>query len=48
MNDLEKIKSILESLSYLVTILGVPVAIYFYRQEKIKERKEREYGTYNA
>lgn len=48
MTDLENVKNVLEASSYAVTILGVPIAIYLFYQEKRKERKEREYGTYNA
>jgi hypothetical protein len=39
---------ILEMLSYLATILGIPIAILLYMNEKRKERLEREYGTYHA
>jgi hypothetical protein len=48
MPSLQIIKDTLEASSYAVTILGVPVAIYLFYQEKRKERREREYGTYNA
>lgn len=45
---IEEVRLYLEIVTYIVTIIGVPVAIYIYIQEKIKERNEREYGTYNA
>lgn len=32
----------------LVTILGLPLAIFIFYQEKQRERRDREYGTYNA
>lgn len=32
----------------IVTILGVPVAIFVYLREKHKERRRREYETYDA
>lgn len=34
--------------AHIVTILGLPLAIFLYYQEKKKERRDREYGTYNA
>lgn len=42
------LKEILEILTYLSTILGIPLAIYLFYQEKKKERIDREWGTYNA
>lgn len=39
---------VLEALSYIVTVLGFPIAIIVYLNEKEKERREREYGTYHA
>jgi hypothetical protein len=38
----------LQIASGIVTILGLPLALYLFYNEKRKERKEREYGTYNA
>jgi hypothetical protein len=35
-------------LANAATILGVPIAIVVYLNEKRKERREREYGTFNA
>ena len=34
--------------AHIVTILGLPLAIFLYYQEKKKGRRDREYGTYNA
>ena len=48
MIDLTKLKDILESLSYLAILLGIPIGIYQYRSAKRKEQLDREYGTYNA
>ncbi len=48
MCDLLTLKLYLEILASIITVLGVPTAIYLYFLEKKKERKEREYGTYNA
>jgi len=45
---MENFKLYCEIASHLITLLGVPVAIYAYLQEKSKERREREYGTYNS
>lgn len=46
--EIGNIKSILEILSHIITILGFPIAIYVLIQEKLKERRAREYGTYTA
>ena len=35
-------------LSNVVGMVGIPVAIYIFFNEKKKERLDREYGTYNA
>ena len=37
-----------EMLANIATILGIPVAIALFVNEKRKERRDREYGTYNA
>jgi len=39
MNDISNIKDLLELLSYAATIIGIPLAIFVYYKEKIKERK---------
>lgn len=38
----------LQMITSVVTILGLPLALYLFYSDKKKERKEREYGTYNA
>lgn len=38
----------LEMLSYAVTILGVPAAIFVYLREQYNVRQEREYGTFDS
>jgi hypothetical protein len=35
-------------LANLSIVLGIPVSLYLFYTEKEKERREREYGTYNA
>ena len=35
-------------LANLSILLGIPVSLYLFYAEKEKERREREYGTYNA
>jgi len=40
--------SYLQMISYIINILGFPLAIYVFLKEKKKERHDREYGTYNA
>ena len=39
---------ILELITYLITIIGVPFAIYSYLREQKLQREEREYGTFDA
>ena len=41
-------KGVLEGLSYLVVLLGVPVGLVQYFRTVRKEQLDREYGTYNA
>lgn len=38
----------LESCYYLITILGVPVAIYVYLMQRVKDRRVREYELYES
>jgi len=38
----------LEVTTYLITILGLPFALYIYIDEQKNQRAEREYGTYDA
>ena len=42
------IKDILELLSYLATVLGIPIAIYLFYHEKRRERISREIEAYSA
>ncbi len=46
--DILKLKEILEILSYIAIILGVPITLYEYIRAKRKEERDREYETYNA
>jgi hypothetical protein len=46
--ELSKMKEILEILSSLIVLLGIPTGIYQYWSSKKKEQADREYGTYNA
>ena len=39
---------ILQILTSVASIIGIPVAIYVYWSNKTKERKEKEYETYHA
>jgi len=39
---------ILGALSDVAAILGIPIAIILFVNEKRKERRDREYGTYHA
>jgi hypothetical protein len=41
-------KDILEALSFLIVLLGVPVGLVQYFRAVKKEQLDREYGTYNA
>lgn len=34
--------------AHIATILGIPIAIMIFYNEKLRERRDREYGTYNA
>jgi hypothetical protein len=45
---MQTVKDLLDILSSLATILGIPIAILLFYNEKRRERKDREYGTYNA
>lgn len=38
----------LEIATFVITILGLPAAIFIYLQEQKMQREEREYGTYDA
>ena len=45
---LVSLKDVLESLSFIVILLGIPVAIFQYYRAKKKEQMDREYGAYNS
>ena len=45
MNELQQL---LEIVTFMITIIGVPAAIYIYSKEQRLQREEREYGTYDA
>lgn len=38
----------LDAISKLIVILGLPLAFIQYQRTKRKEKRDREYGTYNA
>lgn len=38
----------LDAIGKIIVILGLPLAYFQYRRTKRKEKKDREYGTYNA
>ncbi len=42
------VKPLQEFIGFLVVVIGLPIALITYIDAKAKERKEREYGTYNA
>lgn len=44
----EEVLFYIDILSKLMVILGFPLAYIQYRRTKRKERRDREYGTYNA
>ena len=35
-------------IAHIAAILGIPLALFLFYDEKRKERRDREYGTYNA
>jgi hypothetical protein len=41
-------KDVLDALVQIAFLLGIPLSIWIYYDEKKKERTEREYGTYDA
>lgn len=45
---MESLHLYLEMATFIVTLLGVPVAIFVYLREQGLQRAEREYGTYDA
>ena len=45
---MDTIAQYLEIATFLITILGLPFALYIYINEQKAQRAEREYGTYDA
>lgn len=48
METFQLFKAILETLSYIAVVLGIPIAVVEYKRTKKKEQLDRDYGTYNA
>jgi len=48
MPDFLVIKDYLEASSYVIILLGLPIAIYQFVRATRREALDREYGTYNA
>jgi hypothetical protein len=46
--NLDTLQQILQMVASITSILGIPVGIYLYYSTKKRERRDREYGTYNA
>ena len=44
----EHADAILQIAADVATTLGIPIALWVFMREKGKERREREYGTYDA
>ena len=44
----QEVKDYLEIINKLVVILGLPLAYFQFIRTKRKEKRDREYGTYNA
>lgn len=44
----DTVSNILEIANKCVVLLGLPLAYFQYRKQVKKERRDREYGTYNA
>ena len=45
---METLAQYLEITTFIITIFGVPFAIFMYLDEQKTQRAEREYGTYDA
>jgi len=45
---IEHVKNALEILQYIAVIFGIPIALIQYISSTRKERKDREYETYNS
>jgi hypothetical protein len=44
----KQILDYLDAASKIIVILGLPLAYFQYKRTKRKEKRDREYGTYNA
>lgn len=45
---MDNLSQYLEMATFVITILGLPAAIYVYLKEQKQQRIEREYGTFDA
>ena len=45
---MENLLQYFELATFIVTLMGVPAAIFIYTKEQRLQREEREYGTYDA
>ena len=45
---MDVISQYLELATFMITIMGVPAALYIYLKEQNDQRSEREYGTFDA
>ena len=45
---MDVISQYLELATFIITIMGVPAALYIYLKEQNDQRSEREYGTFDA
>ncbi|MCK4585759.1 MAG: hypothetical protein KAU29_00330 [Gammaproteobacteria bacterium] len=45
---MDVISQYLEAVTFIITIMGVPAAIFIYLKEQKNQRIEREYGTFDA
>ena len=45
---MDQVHQYLEISTFLITIMGLPAAIFLYLKEHHKQREEREYGTFNS
>jgi len=46
--NLADLQQILQLISSITSIIGIPIGIYLFYDAKRKEQRDREYGTYNA
>lgn len=45
---MDVISQYLEAVTFIITIMGLPAAIFIYLKEQKSQRLEREYGTFDA